>query len=213
VTSPPTPVIGITGPVAAGKSALSGRLASIGARVIDVDGLGHRALDTPQVRDEVVAAFGKGVLAADGSVDRARLAREAFSGGGPRTRLEAIVHPHVRRAIDEEIRRAVLAGAAAVVVDCALLFESGLDAMCDFTVAVDAPEPVRLARALAAHGWDEAEVGRRMAAQLTPASKKARADRLVVNDGDSARLDDEARAILEEALTRTRASEPRRTRS
>ena len=208
----PIPVLGVTGPVAAGKSALSARLAALGARVIDVDGLGHRALASDAIRDEVVRAFGAGVAGADGSIDRARLALVAFADGPSRLRLEAIVHPVVLRDINEEIRRAVGAGAKAVVLDCALLFESGLDALCDLTVDVDAPEAVRLSRALASQGWDAGEVRRRTAAQIAPDEKRARADRVVVNDGDAGRLDDAASEILAEVRRGAGHAATRRTR-
>jgi len=207
------PILGVTGSVAAGKSALSARLAALGAAVIDVDALGHRALAAGEVRDAVVAAFGRGVLAADGSLDRRALAGSAFGDAAARARLEAIVHPVVRRWIDEAVAAAQRGGAPLVVVDCALLFESGLDAICDVTLAVDAPEAVRAARAQAMRGWDESELRRREAAQLAPAEKLARAGRVFVNDGSDARLADEARAVFDAVLRGPRADATRRQSS
>ena len=207
------PVLGITGAVAAGKSAISRHLGSFGARVIDVDGLGHAALASPAVREAVVREFGRGVLAADGTLDRAALARSIFDGEDARRRLEAIVHPVVRRRIDDEIAAGRAAHVPLIVVDCALLFESGLDAICDTTLAVDAPEALRLARAWAAHGWDEAEVRRRMAAQLPPEDKRARADRVAINDGDESRLADEARSLFDAVVRGAGAAATRRPSS
>jgi dephospho-CoA kinase len=206
------PVLGVTGAVAAGKSALSRRLAALGADVIDVDRLGHDVLATPEVRDAVVREFGRSVRAPDRSLDRAALARLAFADESARRRLEEIVHPAVRALVNARLDAARTAGAPLVVLDCALLFEGGLDALCDRTVVVEAPDAVRLARALAAHGWDEAEVRRRMAAQLPPAEKRARADVAVANEGDEARLDAAARGLYEN-LVRDGGAEPaRRTR-
>lgn len=176
------------------------RFAALGARRIDVDGLGHDVLAAAAVRDAVVAAFGRGVLAADGSLDRRALARVAFADEAARRRLEAVVHPEVRRRIDADVAAARAAGAPLIVMDCALLFESGLDAICDATLTVDAPESVRFARARAAHGWDEAEVRRREAAQFPAHEKRARAGRVLVNDGNEARLDVEAREVFETML-------------
>jgi dephospho-CoA kinase len=201
-----TVIVGVTGPLAAGKSALSQCLAGLGARVIDVDGLGHRVLATSEVAAEVVRAFGAAMTGSEGTLDRAAMARVVFADAGARRRLEAIVHPAVRRVIDREVAEARSAGTAAVVIDCALLFESGLDAMCDVVVDVDAPREVRLARAAQNRGWDEAEVARREAAQLPAAEKASRSDRVVVNDGDRAHLEDEARALFEEIA---RGSVPR----
>jgi dephospho-CoA kinase len=202
------PIVGVTGPVAAGKSALSRRLAGLGGRVIDADALGRKALTTPEVRRAVVVAFGDAVLAKDGSLDRAALAARVFADEAARRRLEGIVHPVVRVWIDMELAAAAREGAPFVVVDCALLFESGLDSLCEETVAVDAPADARRARALAAHGWDEAEVRRREAAQLPAHEKRARADRVVVNDGGEERLEEAARAIVESL---PRAGAARRT--
>lgn len=204
-------VLGITGAVASGKSALSRRLAALGADVIDVDGLGHEVLATPEVRDAVVRQFGRSVRASDRSLDRAALARVAFASESSRKHLEEIVHPVVRRLVDARIEAARASDAPLVVLDCALLFEGALDALCDRTVAVEAPEPVRLARALAAHGWDADEVRRRMAAQLPPEEKRARADDAVVNDGDEARLADAARTLYDRLVRGGDAGPVRRT--
>jgi dephospho-CoA kinase len=128
-------------------------------------------------------------------------------------RLESIVHPAVLREIDSRVDAAREAGAKLIVIDCALLFESGLETLCDATVAVDAPEAVRIERARAAHGWDADELRRRTAAQLSPAEKRARAGRVVLNDKDESRLDDEARTIFENLPSGRRAGAARRTSS
>lgn len=206
-----TSIVGITGPVAAGKSALSRRLAALGALVIDVDGLGHRALATAEVADAVGREFGPASRSADGTLDRAALAHLVFGDDAARRRLESIVHPVVRGWIDDAIAGARRAAAPLVVVDCALLFESGLDALCDETVAVDAPHELRLRRAREAHGWDEAAVRRREAAQLPAEQKRARAGRVVTNDGDAQRLDLEARALYEELAAGPGVAATRRT--
>jgi dephospho-CoA kinase len=198
VAVPLSPIVGITGAPAAGKSAFARRLSDLGAAVIDVDALGHDALARPRVRDAVVQAFGASALASDGSLDRRALARIAFASDAARVRLEGIVHPVVRQALAQRIDAARASGAPLVALDCALLFEGGLDGLCDLVVAVDAPEPLRLARAQARHGWDADEVARRMRGQLPAEEKRARADRVVVNDGDESRLEDEARAVFEE---------------
>jgi dephospho-CoA kinase len=205
------PVLGITGAVASGKSALSRRLAALGADVIDVDGLGHDVLAAPHVRDAVVRQFGRSVRAPDRSLDRAALARIAFANESARKHLEEIVHPEVRTLVGARLDAARAAGAPLVVLDCALLFEGALDALCDRTVAVEAPETVRFARALAAHGWDADEVRRRMAAQFPPHEKRARADEAVVNDGDEARLADAARSLYDNLVRGGDAGPARRT--
>ncbi len=209
------PVLGVTGPIAAGKSELSRRLEALGARVIDVDALGREVLDSDDGKREVVREFGRGVvLGGSGALDRRALARVAFAEEAARRRLEAIVHPIVRRRIDEAVRRAHADAAPLVVVDCALLFESGLDAVCDATVDVDAPEPLRLARAESGRGWRPEETRRRASAQMSPDEKRSRADFVVVNDGDASRLDDEAKRLFDETVRRGAHARrgPRRTK-
>jgi dephospho-CoA kinase len=203
------PIVGVTGAPAAGKSAFARALAERGASVVDVDALGHRALSTTAVRDAVVHEFGRAAASADGSLDRAALARIAFTDASGRERLEAIVHPVVRGWIDSELRALSRTDVPAIVLDCALLFESGLDALCDVTVTVAAPQAVRETRARDAHGWDAAELARRTAAQLAPAQKEARAARVVVNDGSLRHLAEQAGELLQKIGRGTAAAHRR----
>jgi dephospho-CoA kinase len=211
--TPNPPIVGVTGTVAAGKSTFSRALERLGARRIDVDALGHEALRGREVVKAVAEAFGRAVLASDGSIDRRALAGLAFGTAESRRRLEAIVHPVVRRRIDEEIADAISAGVPFIVIDCALLFESGLDSICDATVVVDAPAELRRARAAAAHGWSADEMERRERAQLSAEEKRARADRTIVNDADTARLERVADQYHPDLLRRPGVASPRRTTS
>src|SRR4030042_3717036 len=99
-------VIGLTGNIATGKSVVRKILEHLGAYGIDADALGHRAIakDAPGYQ-EVVNPFGTWILGQDGQVDRAKLARVVFSDPEALARLEAIVHPLVRQAVDMLIRR------------------------------------------------------------------------------------------------------------
>ncbi len=200
-------VIGLTGPVAAGKSCVARQMSDSGVVIVDADALGHRALDTPSVRTRVAQEFGGGVLRSDGTLDRGALAALAFGDRDARARLERIVHPVVGEWIEAELAQAAAAGARAAVIDCALLFESGLDRTCDLTVCVDAPEAQRLARAKASRGWDDVEFRRREAAQLPASEKRARADRVLVNDAEPEVLRERVDALLAEVLPRARAAQ------
>ena len=189
------PLIGLTGAPAAGKSTVAALLREAGCAVVDVDALGHRALAVPAVRDRVVDILGESVLDGSGALDRRAVARVVFADPEALRRVEDVVHPRVRGMLRDEVEAARDAGARAVVLDVALLFEGDLASACDLTVAVDAPEHTRVARA-AARGWDEDELRRRQAGQLAPDEKRARADRILVNDGDVARLRERALALL-----------------
>jgi dephospho-CoA kinase len=118
--------VGLTGGIACGKSHVSRRLASHGLHVLDLDAVAH-AITAPggTAYDDVVRVFGRGIVGADGAIDRKALGARVFADPEALGRLNALVHPRVR---DEESRRAgELAGTEAVLVtDAALLVESGM---------------------------------------------------------------------------------------
>ena len=160
--------------------------------VVDVDALGRSVLTHDEVRRAVVSEFGDGVLDAEGEIDRAALAHEAFCCEGRLTDLEAISHP----AIDREIARCMEALSEdppdLVVLDMAVLVESDLGKLADgrgYTevVVVEAGAEVRLER-LVARGMAVDDARSRMAAQATDADRRAVADHVVVNDSDEAAL-------------------------
>lgn len=191
------PLVGLTGAPASGKSTVAAFLREAGCAVVDVDGLGHAALDEPALRARVVAEFGADVLRSDGSLDRAALADAVFGDEAALRRLEEIVHPRVRELLHQQVADLRQVGTRAVVLDVALLFEGGLAALCDVTVAVEAPQELRVSRA-AARGWDGAELARRERRQLPAAEKRARADRVLANDGDLDSLRERTLRLLDE---------------
>jgi dephospho-CoA kinase len=189
-------VIGLTGAPAAGKSSVAHVLADLRCAVIDVDALGHQALDDESVRECVVALFGPGVCAADGRLDRAALARRVFGSPRDLERLEGFVHPAVRRLLATRLAAARAGLPRAVVLDCALLFESGLEALCDTTVCVHSAPELRERRA-AERGWSAGETARREAHQLPADAKRARADHVLCNDDDRETLARHTRTLLD----------------
>ena len=184
------PRIGLTGSVGAGKSSVARRLGARGALVIDADVLARRATEDPAVLERIAEALGPELLV-DGRLARAATARRVFDDPAARRRLEAIVHPWVRRAMvaAEAAAMATATPAPLVVHDVPLLFENGLDADMDATVVVDAPFAQRVARLAARSGMDEAAVRARDAAQLDPAEKARRATFVIDNRGDEEDLD------------------------
>jgi len=155
-------VLGLTGPYCAGKDAAARVLERRGFRVLDVDAIGHEALE--DLRGEVAEAFGPGVLRADGSIDRRALGRVVFADPAALARHEAIVHP----AMVERVRSLAAGERAAgrdVAVNAALLRHMGLDRLCDAVLEVRACFPVRLLRGLRRDRLGLAQVLRRMGAQ------------------------------------------------
>ncbi len=188
-------MVGLCGGIGAGKSTVADLLAGHGARVIDVDALGREVLTHDDVRAQVAAAFGDGVLAANGSVDRAALAAVVFAGGPDDTRLaelEAISHPAMNRELGRRLDALAADPPPLVVLDMAVLVESELGRLSDGrgysqVVVVEADPEVRLGRAVA-RGMDADDVRARMAAQATDAERRAVADHVLTNDGDEESL-------------------------
>lgn len=171
--------VALTGGIGAGKSEVARLLAALGAVVVDADALAREVVEpgTPGLA-AVVAEFGPGVLAPDGSLDRAALGRTVFADPQRRRALEAIVHPLVARRSAELVAAAPRDGV--VVYDVPLLVENGLQDGYDAVVVVDAPDEVRLAR-LAARGMPAEDARARMAAQATREQRLAAATQVIDN--------------------------------
>jgi dephospho-CoA kinase len=173
--------IGLTGGIGSGKSTVSALLAAHGAVVIDSDRIAREVVEpgTPGLA-AVARAFGDGVLAPDGSLDRPALAAVVFADPEARRRLDGIVHPLVRA------RAAELAAAvppdAVVVHDVPLLVESGQAGGYDLVLVVEADLETRVVR-LVARGLTEDDARARIAAQATDAQRRAVADVVLDNGG------------------------------
>ena len=168
--------VALTGGIATGKSHVLDELRRRGVACLDADALAHgvEAAGT-EATQAIAARFGAGVLAPDGTVDRAKLGPIVFADSAARRDLEAIVHPAVYRAIAAGLRAFELTGNPRLaVVDIPLLFETGRAADFDAVIATVCAPDIQLER-LAARGMSEADARRRLAAQLPAAEKAARA--------------------------------------
>jgi len=188
------PFVGLTGGLGAGKSTALDAFERLGAATLSTDAVVHELYASPELRDAVVARWGEGV-APGGVVDRAAVAARAFATPAERAWLEAEIWPRVGARIAawrEEIAAREPAPAAAVV-ETPLLFEAGMDAIYDATVAVIADEAVRTQRAAArGHvGTDE-----RAARQLPQEEKARRATYTVSNSGTVEELERELSGVL-----------------
>jgi dephospho-CoA kinase len=178
-------LVGLTGGLASGKSTVAGLLAGAGFRVIDADRLVAELYRPGGAGAAAVAELlGPEALDEEGAVDRAAVAERVFADPGARRRLEAAIHPLVRR------RFAEIAAAAAepvAVLEATLLVEAGYGPDFDLVVTVEADPEVRLRRAVD-RGLDPADARARLAAQGDGAARRAGADRVIENDGDLADL-------------------------
>ncbi len=183
--------IGLTGGIGSGKSTVAGLLRTRGAHIVDTDAIAHR-LTAPGGRAiaPIAAAFGPESIAADGSMDRARMRERVFADPAERRRLEAILHP----LIHEDTEAAALAApvGAPVVFDVPLLAESGprWRERVDRILVIDCSPETQIARVMARSGWSREAVERVIAQQAGRAQRCALADAVIVNDGlDREQLD------------------------
>ena len=146
-------VIGLTGNIATGKSVVRRMLEHLGAYTIDADALSHRVISkgAPGYQP-VLDTFGKLRLVPDGQINRTRLGHLVFSDPEALKRLEEIIHPHVRQAIDILIRRA---GQSVIVIEAIKLLESGLRNQCDTIWVTDAPQHVQVERLMRKRGMSQ----------------------------------------------------------
>ena len=175
-------VVGLTGGIGSGKSAVAAAFEARGAPVVDADAIAHELSAPGQPGHEaVVAAFGPAVLAPDGTLDRARLRDRAFADDAFRARLEAALHPSIRA----EIARRVAAWRApyGILVVPLLLERGGVTSLVDRVLVVDAPEDEQVRRVVLRSGLDPAQVRAIMATQLPRAARLARADDVLDNSG------------------------------
>jgi dephospho-CoA kinase len=173
--------VGLTGGIGAGKTTVARLLADRGAVVIDADLLARKVVEPgTDGLAEVVAAFGRGVLASDGSLDRNALAARVFGDPEQLARLNAIVHPRVQALTRYRATR--VPPDSIVVHDIPLLVEVGAAGDYDLVVVVEAPESVRVER-LVSRGMGEADARARIAAQADFSRREAVADVIIDNAG------------------------------
>lgn len=188
------PFVGLTGGMGAGKSTALAALERLGAATLSTDAVVHELYAGDEVREAVVDRWGPEV-APGGEVDRAAVARRAFASDEDRRWLETLLWPRVGARVVEFRQRAESAEPRppAAVVEVPLLFESGMEAGFDATIAVLAEESLRAQRA---DGRGHEALDERSARQLTQEEKRARATYAVDNDGSEADLEAKLSSIL-----------------
>ena len=190
------PFVGLTGGIGAGKSEALRALAELGAATLSTDAVVHELLASDELRDVVVGRLGQEV-APDGRLDRSLIAESVFGDDEARTWYEGELWPRVGKRVADWKQEvdALDPPPRAAVVEVPLLFESGMEAAFDATIAVVADEDVRAERA-GARG--HASLAERTKRQLSQEEKAQRADFEVRNDGSL----DELRETLSRVLAR-----------
>lgn len=198
-------VFGLTGGLASGKSTVAARLRARGLPVIDADLLAREVVapGTPGLA-AVVEAFGPEVLAADGSLDRARLAEIVFHDEGKRRALNGILHPRIGLASAERVAALDGAGEELACYEAALLVENGLADAFRPLVVVAVSEEEQIARAMARDGATREQARARIAAQLPLAAKIATADHVIDTSGPREETVKRVDEVLDEIRRRLR---------
>lgn len=193
------PVIGIVGGIGSGKSLVASEFERQGCLLISADKLNDDILRNQTVVATLRSWWGDGVVAADGSADRGKIAEIVFADPRERQRLESLTHPLIASRRAAIIKAGVDEPAVvAIILDSPLLFESRLDNQCDRIVFVEAGKANRLDRVRRTRGWDESELDRRELAQFPLGQKKARSHYVIPNDDSP----DQIRARVTDVLTR-----------
>ena len=193
-------VVGITGGIGSGKSAVTDHLETLGITVVDADKVARVVVEPGTSGLAAIAEhFGADILLADGGLDRAALRKIVFDNPDERKVLEGITHPRIR---DEITRQLSEASSPYVVLSSPLLLESGQNTFADYVVVVDVPEEVQLRRTMARDDNSEALVKQIMAAQLDRQTRLSRADTSITNDASLTELYERVETLHEDLLAR-----------
>ncbi|MCY7791620.1 dephospho-CoA kinase [Bacillus haynesii] len=179
-----TLVIGLTGGIASGKSTVAQMFQQCGITVVDADVIAKEAVEQGMPAYQKIAeTFGQGVLLETGDIDRRKLGEIVFANEEKRLRLNAIVHPEVRKMMIKQRDEAIRAGERFVVLDIPLLYESGLEHLTDKVIVVWVPLELQLERLMKRNQLNEDEALNRIHAQHSLDEKKKRADAVIDNSG------------------------------
>ena len=175
-------VVGMTGGIGSGKSEVARVFTTLGVEVVDADVISHRVSMPGQPgHAAIIALFDQGVMLPSGEVDRAELRRRVFADAGARARLEAALHPLIRREMHREMT--AWRGAYGVAVVPLLIERGGLAKQVDRVLVIDCPEDEQVRRVVARSGSSEADVRAIMATQLDRCARLRDADDVLDNSG------------------------------
>ncbi len=191
-------IVGLTGGIASGKSLVARVFKDLGAHVIDADKIVHGLLEPGQrAWEEVVAYFGSGIENPDKTIDRRKLGAIVFSDENKRTWLNHCLHPKVFEVFTMQIRHLVEREPdAMVVLDAALLIETGYHKKMDKVVVVFADEEQQLKRLMERDRFSPDQARARIRSQMPLAEKRRHADYVIVNTGDRADTENQARSVF-----------------
>ena len=191
-------IVGLTGGIGSGKSAVAERFRQLGITVVDADVCARIVVEIGKPALQAIAEhFGNEILQADGTLNRAALRQKVFADEAERKWLEALLHPLIFEELWAQLQSAPSPYA---ILESPLLIEAGQHAICQRTLVVDAPEALQLARAMSRDNNSAEQVKAIMATQATREQRLAKADDVVTNDSDLAHLHQQIDALHQRYL-------------
>lgn len=191
-------VIGLTGGIASGKSTASAYLRELGAAIVDADAISRASTRRGGAAFEAVcAAFGD-ILGADGEIDRRKLGGIVFADEDARRKLNSIVHPAVMAESRAQIENARASGVKVCILDVPLLFETGMERLCDETWLIYVPREEQIRRMAERDGLDAAAAAARIDSQMPLEEKLKRADVAIDASGTIEQTQEKLRRLWEE---------------
>ena len=193
-----TLVVGITGGIGSGKTAVSDEFQRLGITIVDAD-IASRAVVEPgqPALTEIADHFGPDAINPDGTMNRAEIRKRVFADPAERRWLEQLTHPLIHAYVENALREAE--SAYAILVN-PLLFETGHDRLCHRVLVVDVPVELQVARTMQRDNNEEAQVRAIIAAQTSREDRLARADDVIVNDQDLEHITTEVGRLHEQYL-------------
>ncbi len=189
-------IIGLTGPSGSGKSTICEVAEELGYCVINADKVGHSIIKKGKdAYTEIVGAFGEGILLPSGEIDRKVLGGIVFSDTDKLAMLNNITHKRISEAIEKQI---ALCDNKVTVLEAAVLFESGMNKICDYVIAVTAPFEERIRRICERDGITAEKAALRLRSQQNDEFYSSRANKAICNNGDVSSLKSVVRAVFEE---------------
>ena len=176
-------IVGLTGGIASGKSEAAKFLENLGAHCIDADAISHFLTgEGGPLLTDIRAVFGDAVFCKDGMLDRRALAEIVFNNEEARRMLDGITHPSIQKAMLDEVEDAEENGEKLVFLNVPLLFETGMDALCDETWLINTDPDLQLSRLMQRDDLDEMQALSRVRSQMSAEEKQERADLVIDNN-------------------------------
>ncbi|KTD97658.1 dephospho-CoA kinase [Pseudoalteromonas sp. H71] len=173
-------VLGLTGGIGCGKTAVSNMFEQLGITIVDADIIARQVVKPKSDGlNAIVSKFGQGILLSDGTLNRSALRERIFTNNAVKEWLNTLLHPLIRNKIHNDI---TTAKSAYVVLVAPLLFENGLDKLCNRTLLIDIPQSVQIARTASRDNVSVEQIKAIIAAQMSREDKQKKADDILNND-------------------------------